>query len=146
MSTIFTIFATELLAAQLRNRRYLATPTVDIVAVWDDQCASRSETTYAVIDPDRYAFEVFANRWESETAHLSSSTRKTSHPAFEAMSSIGPAAIPWALKRLRDNSASWRLLLERLVMHPPHIVADGDMRKLKNQWLRWGRIHGYRAS
>src|SRR5688572_2381208 len=33
--------------------------------------------------------------WRAETAHLSSSTRMTEHPAYQELIALGPAALPF---------------------------------------------------
>jgi hypothetical protein len=56
---------------------------------------------------------------------------------------MGEDVISLALEHLKNGEYSFHLILSDLVKDPPKIVANGDMYKIRNSWLEWGKNHGY---
>ncbi len=91
----------------------------------------------------RNRFNDLADRWEKETAHLSSISRRRDHTYFSYLTKIGPRAIPWALERIKKGNPFWFLVLKEIVPNGPTEPCDGDMVKVRSQWLEWGKQHGH---
>jgi hypothetical protein len=85
--------------------------------------------------------------WRAETAHLSSSTRITGHPAYQEIISIGEPALPSLLRDLeqtQDGHLS-KALTAITGAHPVPAEDRGKVRAIAEAWLRWARESGLRA-
>lgn len=84
-------------------------------------------------------------RWRDETAHLSSTTRITSHPAYLELIELGPLALPSIFRDLEktDDGHLSRALTAITGAHPIPSDERGQIRKIAQAWLRWARENGY---
>ncbi len=83
--------------------------------------------------------------WRDETAYLSSSSRITSHPAYQELSSLGGAALPCLFRDLEltgDGHLS-KALSAITGAHPVAAAERGQVRKVAQAWLIWARENGY---
>jgi len=91
-------------------------------------------------------FHRLALEWEQATLNASSPDTITAHPAFRRIVSLGDAAIPLALARLRQNPGDWPLVLRHLAGMSPVAEADrGNMPKMVKAWIAWGKANGHIA-
>jgi hypothetical protein len=90
-------------------------------------------------------FPRLAATWHQAVAHHSSSRLRESHPIYQQIIRMGPAVVPLLLKDLETNRRHWFSALAALTGADP-IPAEhaGDIPKMAEDWLRWGREHGYR--
>ncbi|MBI4180730.1 MAG: hypothetical protein HY528_02255 [Chloroflexi bacterium] len=92
----------------------------------------------------RKKFVALANRWHEETDYLSSPLRITDNDAYLKIISMGEAVIPLILEDLRERGGNWyralRILSDEDPVSPP---VRGEVPKMKEAWLRWGRDKGY---
>jgi hypothetical protein len=83
--------------------------------------------------------------WRAETGHLSSSSKIIGHPAFREIIRIGHAVVPFMLCDLEQQPRLWVWAMHEITGVDPVPVADrGDIVKMTDAWLRWGKEHGYR--
>jgi hypothetical protein len=88
-------------------------------------------------------FDSLADQWRNETAHLSSLTKKITHPAYLRIISLGSSALPRILSRLEREPGYWFTALRALSGQDPVSPNDvGNFRATRDTWLRWGRSHG----
>ena len=88
-------------------------------------------------------FDSLADQWRNETAHLSSLTKKITHPAYLRIISLGPSALPLILNRLQHEPGYWFTALRALSGQDPVMPAEqGNFRAARDAWLRWGRSRG----
>jgi len=82
--------------------------------------------------------------WRTETAHLSSSTRITGHPAYQELIALGPPVLPLLLRDLeRTEDGHLSLALATITgAHPVSAEERGHIRKVAAAWLRWARETG----
>jgi hypothetical protein len=86
------------------------------------------------------------DRWRTETAPLSSSTRITGHPAYQELISLGTPALPYLfrdLEKTRDGHLSKALT----AITGANPVPDGNIGKIleiADCWLQWGKDKGLR--
>lgn len=88
-------------------------------------------------------FISLADRWRSETQHLSSLTRIVMHRDYQRIMGMGPVAIPFILEELSRRTDFWFWALTSLSGEDP--VTDeerGDVEKMAASWLRWGAQKG----
>ena len=90
-------------------------------------------------------FDRLADVWLEETAVISSSSQIVAHPAFQEIVGLGPAVIPLLLRELDKRTGHWHLALRRITGDDPVPPAErGDIGKMADAWLRWGKEQGYR--
>ncbi len=82
--------------------------------------------------------------WTADTGYLSSDTEIVGHPAFQEIISMGDAVVPFMIRDLAARSSLWVWALPDLTGADPVTPEDrGNIRKMSEAWLRWGREHGY---
>ncbi|KKN06954.1 hypothetical protein LCGC14_1072090 [marine sediment metagenome] len=92
----------------------------------------------------RERFVELANRWHDETDHLSSASDITNNDTYLKIISMGEAVIPLILLDLRERGGSWYRALRILSdADPVPTEVRGEVPKMKEAWLRWGRDQGY---
>ena len=100
---------------------------------------SPAPSSLAGTDP-RQQFVSLANEWRSATRHLSLASQKAVHPAYLRIIGMGVAAVPFILEDLRTRGGQWYLALRALTgQSPVPEDAAGNILKMKEAWLRWGR-------
>jgi hypothetical protein len=82
--------------------------------------------------------------WLAEAGYSSSSTVLRGHPAFQEIINLGQAIVPLMLRDLEERPRLWVWALPRITGADPVPVCDrGNITKMSEAWLRWGREHGY---
>ena len=91
----------------------------------------------------RDRFETLATRWERDTRFTSSVTDIAMHPAYQAIIGMGPDALPLILGALHHREDHWFWALKAISQHDPVLPEDrGNMPKMREAWLQWGRQRG----
>jgi hypothetical protein len=89
-------------------------------------------------------FNKLANRWHNEIDYLSSPSRIISNDAYLEIISMGKSVIPFILQDLQERGGDWYPALRILSgTDPVPVNARGDVPRMKESWLRWGRDIGY---
>jgi hypothetical protein len=84
--------------------------------------------------------------WIAEVGHSSSSRVLSQHPAFRDIVGLGPAVVPLMLRDLAERPRLWVWALSEITRADPVPASDrGNMAKMREAWLRWGRANGYRC-
>jgi hypothetical protein len=85
-------------------------------------------------------------RWREETAYLSSSTQITGHPAYQELIALGPAVLPFLFRDMEQTADGHlaKALIALTGAHPVPAEDRGNIRKVADAWLRWGRENGWR--
>ncbi len=92
----------------------------------------------------RARFHRLAAQWREECQLLSSTTAKAMHPAYQQIIGLGPEALPLILKELAETPGHWFWALKSITGEDPVPPADvGNIRRMTEAWLKWGRAHGY---
>jgi hypothetical protein len=84
--------------------------------------------------------------WRAETAHVSSSTRITSHPAYQEIIALGTPALPFLFRDLEqtiDGHLS-KALTAITGAHPVPAQERGQIGKVAAAWLGWARENDHR--
>lgn len=111
---------------------------------WDRYMRVLSERRQQCAQPNKTEFEVFrdhVDQWRRETWHLSSLSRRVSHPAYLKIVGLGVQAIPWILQELRQEPDYWFPALEALARDNFSPKAT-SMKELRDAWLKWGEVNG----
>lgn len=88
-------------------------------------------------------FAEHTERWQAETAHLSSPSQVMAHPSYQAILGMGKAVVPLLLRDLQRNRRPWFAALTYLTGQNPISRSDaGKMDKMINAWVKWGEKAG----
>ena len=91
----------------------------------------------------RVAFEELVLSWFTGTAHLSSPTKLVEHPAYRQIIGLGPAVLPLMLRDLSETRNFWFPALNAITgENPVPDDAAGDVERMTEAWIRWGRANG----
>ena len=83
--------------------------------------------------------------WTAETGYLSSYTDIVEHPAFREIIRLGEAVVPLLLRDLEQRPRLWVWALPEITGENPVPPGEGgNIAKMSETWLRWGRAKGYR--
>jgi hypothetical protein len=96
-------------------------------------------------DPEE-AFRALAGQWRRETMLLSSASKIASHPAYRRIIDMGDAAVPLILRDLKQNGPGhWFVALRKITgENPVKKSIAGDLKRMTEAWLAWGKKEGYR--
>jgi hypothetical protein len=92
-------------------------------------------------------FHEQAEKWDRETAHLSSPLQRMSHPSYQSILGMGAedkqSVVRFLLRDLKKNGRDWFLALSYLTQENPIDPKDsGQTEKLIRSWVRWGEERG----
>ena len=88
-------------------------------------------------------FHRLVEQWRQETMHLSSYTDKLTHIAYYQIIGMGPAAVPLILRELQQRGGHWFLALTAITCEDPIRAEDaGNVQKMRQAWLEWGKRRG----
>jgi len=90
-------------------------------------------------------FNRLADAWQTAVGHLSSSTKRDSHPAYQEIIALGLPVVPLLLLDLERTNRHWFSALAAITKAQPIPAEDaGNIRKMTQAWLEWGKTQGYR--
>jgi hypothetical protein len=89
-------------------------------------------------------FEELAARWREDTQFHSSPKILFEHPAYQEIIGFGPAVLPLLIKDLEETGSFWFWALKAITNENPVPHIDrGDIPRVTEHWLNWGRERGY---
>ncbi len=92
----------------------------------------------------RDQFEELFQKWQSETALLSSGTAIVSHTAYLQIVSMGEVVTPFILLKLLENPQHLFYALYQITGENPVPLAHaGNLQQMTLDWLSWGQTKGY---
>ena len=87
--------------------------------------------------------QAHADKWEQETKHLSSTSKRVMHPSYQSIIGMGPDVVPLLLRDLERTHRMWFWALTAITGENPVNPGDaGDVRKMVRAWLEWGKRTG----
>lgn len=107
-------------------------------------------TLFRFIRPD-HEVQLLFNRllaeWRQDTIITSDEIAILMHPAHYKMIGLGLQALPHIFRDLEDGGGPWFLALEAITQDASVSIKSGnDANALRDNWLAWGRKHGYAGS
>jgi predicted RNase H-like HicB family nuclease len=85
-------------------------------------------------------FERLVDIWSSETGAYSITTRRYSHPAYQAILALGKDVVPLILRRLKERPDWWFEALTALTKPKINPAVNGaTFSEAVDSWLEWGR-------
>ncbi|MEO1395544.1 MAG: hypothetical protein AAFV90_21790 [Cyanobacteria bacterium J06634_5] len=89
-------------------------------------------------------FNQLAQEWRANTALLSDLSKKSMHPAYQRIIGMGQEVLPLLLKELERRPGHWFWALGAITgANPVKPENRGRMKRMAQDWLEWGRDHGY---
>jgi hypothetical protein len=88
-------------------------------------------------------FSKLAGRWESETAHISSTHDLVIHQCYQCILTLGKDVVPLILERMKRRPNYWFWALRIMTGENP-VSSDiaGNLEAMTDRWLDWGRQKG----
>ena len=107
-------------------------------------------TTALPVADLKHRFQEQAEKWERETAHMSSPLQRMMHPSYQAILGMSAESrqnkrdvIRFMLYDLKTNHREWSLALSYLTQHNPINSKDyGRTDKITAAWIKWGSDQG----
>jgi hypothetical protein len=88
-------------------------------------------------------FNKQAEKWDSETAYISSTPKKILHESYQSIMAMGPDVVPYLLRDLQKTGRSWFWALRHLTRTNPVATQDqGNLDKMISAWVSWGKREG----
>lgn len=85
-------------------------------------------------------FREQADKWDRETAYLSSTPKMILHDSYQKIMAMGPDVVPFLLRDLQQYRRSWFWALRHLTNANPVPPEDqGNLDKMIAAWVAWGR-------
>ncbi|HEY0025260.1 MAG TPA: hypothetical protein VGB24_20260 [Longimicrobium sp.] len=89
-------------------------------------------------------FDELAAKWRDHTQFHSSPKILFEHPAYQEIIGFGPAVLPLLFKDLEETGSFWFWALHAITNENPVPHEDrGDIPRVTEHWLNWGRKRGY---
>jgi len=83
-------------------------------------------------------------KWEAETAFLSSISDIVMHPAYQQIIGMGPVAIPLILREMSIKRGQWFWAMKAITNEDPVKPEQrGIVAEMSKAWLQWGKERGY---
>ncbi len=118
-------------------------------AMTQEPMAGMLEGTNATIAENARQEEKFnrlAAAWKRDTVLLSKTSAKVLDMAYQKIIGMGPAAVPFILRDLKDNGPNhWFWALYAITEeNPASRQTTGNIAAMTEAWIQWGRKKGYR--
>jgi hypothetical protein len=98
----------------------------------------------ALARPFQSRFLELAQRWRTEVRTVSSTTDRVLNSAYQDIIGMGKAVLPLIFRELENNGGHWFWALRHITQENPASPQDaGNIQKITEAWLRWGREHHY---
>lgn len=89
-------------------------------------------------------FNALKVEWGTETAHLSSITEISMHPAYQQIIGMGQVAISLIFSEMEKNPDHWFWALRSITGEDPVLPEHrGRLKQMTEDWLKWGKEHSY---
>jgi hypothetical protein len=89
-------------------------------------------------------FRRLEQAWKARTAFLSSDADIVNDSAFQEIIRLGDAVVPLMLRDLQERPRLWVWALPEITGTDPVAAADrGNIARMTEAWLAWGRNQGY---
>ncbi|MFY9223085.1 MAG: hypothetical protein WAQ98_10465 [Blastocatellia bacterium] len=98
----------------------------------------------ALQQPVEQRFRQLVEAWQVDCPPSSRVADIVTHPAYQQIIGLGPAAIPLLLRELETNLDHWFWALTAITgANPVPEESKGNLKKMAQAWLEWGNKYGY---
>jgi hypothetical protein len=137
-----------------RSKEWSTAPPIVKEMEWErtfiDWCTEHELTWYAEAAPAPrpVTLNKLIETWRDETQNVSSLTLTTSHQAYQEIInrgiSMGRPVIAAVLVDFQKHGGYWAVALRAITGENPVAVEHlGNPKKVREDWLKWGKSHGY---
>lgn len=92
-------------------------------------------------------FDALVKAWRRDTLAVSDQTAILTHPSYYAIIGMGREALPFIFRDLERGGGAWFVALHAITQENPVTEQNvNDARGMREDWLAWGRAHGYVGS
>jgi hypothetical protein len=92
----------------------------------------------------REEFQLLADEWIRASEFLSSPTQIAMLWPYQRIIGLGRAAIPLILRELAKEPRQWFWALQAITGEDPVEEPErGNVRRMAEAWLQWGKEHGH---
>ena len=89
-------------------------------------------------------FNLLSQEWKRDTAALSLTSQKVTHPAYLRIIGLGSPVLPFIFQAMKRQPAQWMVALQAITGENP--VANGStVSQAVEAWLKWGAENGHAA-
>ncbi len=89
-------------------------------------------------------FRLLSQRWKADSEFASSVLEVATHPAYQQIIGMGPAAVPLIVRDLAREPDHWFWALKAITGEDPVPASErGDVSKMTRAWLDWAAENGY---
>lgn len=104
----------------------------------------QADTLPSIGEDSAKRFRRLADQWRAESAHLSSLVEMAILPSYQQIIGMGPEVLPLIMRELRSDPDYWFWALQAITgCDPVPPESRGKLAEMADQWLKWGREHGY---
>lgn len=98
---------------------------------------------YPVHEETPHRFQRLADEWRKGRGVSSSISQLVMHPAYQQIIGMGQMAVPLLLRELERVPDQWFWALKAITGEDPIADMDrGNLKKMTQAWLEWGRNRG----
>ncbi len=106
--------------------------------------SARNALKPEVIAGTKIVFQRLAGQWKTSRGPATTVSKMTQHPAYKEIIGLGAPAIPLLLEELDQDPDHWFAALRAITGANPVRPEDrGDLNKMAESWIEWGRMNGY---
>jgi len=89
-------------------------------------------------------FQSLVEQWKEGTQFAPTVLEMAMHPAYQYIIGMGPKVLPYILQRLSREQEHWFWALKAITSEDPVPTASrGNLNKMRDAWLQWGKEKGY---
>lgn len=97
-------------------------------------------------DAERRFYRLLA-QWSADTMMVSNLVSILTHPAHYGIIGMGPQALPYIFRELEKGGGPWFVALGAITQENPVPAShESSSRLIREDWIEWGRKHGYVGS
>lgn len=89
-----------------------------------------------ITEANRDKFNALVAKWRRDTALMSSITKISMHPAYQAIIGMGECALPLIFEDMRTRGGHWLWALQAITQEDPARYIS-DFEQAKRVWLSW---------
>lgn len=109
----------------------------------------RQDPNYAFLWVDTSGLETsflqLAEQWRQETGMYSIVSKIVIHPAYQRIIGMGQPVVPLIFRELEREPDHWFWALQAITGENPVLTTQrGNLTKMAEAWLEWGKTNGYR--
>ncbi|MCI0461252.1 MAG: hypothetical protein L0Z62_30255 [Gemmataceae bacterium] len=95
----------------------------------------------------RERFRRLASEWKEKSRYMSNTAQMAMLHSYQRIIGMGLSAVPLILEEMQREPDQWFWALEAITEETPvpHEAA-GDVTRMTQAWIEWGRKNGYLAS